>query len=168
VSGLTVIGVDPSSRKIAAVASTPHDWALFVSEVPEEVAKDRAFTLGVLEAEFSDWLRQFDASKLYIFVEQPLMGRNVHAMRVMSQVEGAVLLAGHKQGAQGVYEVNVQSWKKGVVGKGNAGKQDVNFYIQEHHDGLANLCDGDQDLLDAGAICLYGVATCERGAALTS
>lgn len=160
----TVIGVDPSSRKIAAVASTPDGgWLTFTSEVDESTAKQRGKTLGYLFNEFLDWLRDLDLGAFFLFVEQPLFGRNVNTMRVISQVESLVLLAAHEQDAQGIYEVNVQVWKKDVVGQGNASKGDVKSYLQEHHDDLSVHLGDDQDLFDAGAVCLYGLQVIVRG-----
>lgn len=160
----TVIGVDPNSRKLAAVAQRP-DGQLhaFCTEVSKDQAVDRGYTIGFLFNGFLDWLRDLEPGAFYMFVEQPLMGRNVHAMRTITQGESAALLAAHEQGASGIYEVNVQTWKKDIVGQGNASKSIVKSYLEEHHNDLAVLANNDQDLFDAGAILLYGVEVIERG-----
>jgi Holliday junction resolvasome RuvABC endonuclease subunit len=74
---------------------------------------------------------------------------------VQAFTSGAIQGALHERGCitQGA---NVSSWKKAVVGKGNATKEDVGESIRLRWPALYTEVAGDQDLTDASAIALYG------------
>lgn len=103
-----------------------------------------------------------------VFIEQPLMGRGgARSTVVQAQAASSCHLAAVRSGASGIYEVNVQSWKKAVVGRGNANKDDVRAWLRESHPEWFALCDGDQDRVDAACINLYGHQLVERGTRLS-
>lgn len=96
-----------------------------------------------------------------IFVEAPVVGRGgVRSTLVQAYVSGAIQAAASAYG--GVHLVNVQSWKKAVVGSGRADKQAVKQAIISH--GLSD--DLPQDFYDATAICLYGLAAVRRASTM--
>lgn len=102
----------------------------------------------------------------YAFIEEPLVGRGIKASMEISQTAGAILAT---LSAAGVHTelVNVGTWKQQVVGKGNAGKQDIKVYLDENHPKYAERC-GSQDEYDAACIGLFGVETIRRARAITA
>lgn len=92
-----------------------------------------------------------------IFAEEPPLAgsRNIRTALALSQVAGAVL---SRVGAV-VYLVPVSAWKKQVVGKGNATKDEVADWVKHHHHTLFEMCEGDQNKLDAVCLMLYGTQT---------
>lgn len=87
-----------------------------------------------------------------VYVEKPLVGRGVAASLQVAQTAGAVM--SHLTVPS--YFVQVQHWKKAVIGNGNAPKGLVGSTLFELHPRYSKLCGGDQDLVDATCIALYG------------
>lgn len=150
----TVIGIDPSSKKLAlcittslASGTTPE---LNNINLPEGVYR----ATGHAYREVFCCLEQLPEAKIYL--ESPLVGRSAYGTIVQSQVGGAVLAAAENCGVP-VYLVNVSSWKKRVVGKGNAQKPEVSLWLQKFWPEAYTLCSGDQDLVDACVLNRYGV-----------
>jgi Holliday junction resolvasome RuvABC endonuclease subunit len=85
-----------------------------------------------------------------VFVETPPMVRNIRTHGEMHQVLGTVL------STVGGREVNVSSWKQATVGAGNADKISVSRWLKENHPSYSAQCGGDQNLVDATCIALYG------------
>lgn len=102
----------------------------------------------------------------YAFIEEPLVGRGVKASMEISQTAGAILAS---LSAVGVHTelVNVATWKMQVIGRGNAGKQDIKVYLNENHPKYAAECES-QDEYDAACIGLFGVETIRRARAITA
>jgi Holliday junction resolvasome RuvABC endonuclease subunit len=90
-----------------------------------------------------------------VYMEMPLVGRSAHSTIVQAQVGGAVLAAADNAGVD-FHLVNVNTWKKQVVGKGNAKKEDVAEWLRDNWPDAYTLCGGDQDLVDASALNRYG------------
>lgn len=89
-----------------------------------------------------------------LFVEEPpLAGSlNIRSALQLNQTVGAILCATAGQG----YLVPVSSWKKATVGSGAADKPVVAAWLEREHPDLYRRCDGDQNLMDACCIALYG------------
>lgn len=87
-----------------------------------------------------------------VYVEKPLVGRGIAASLQVAQTAGAVM--SHLSVPS--YFVPVQTWKKAVTGNGNAPKGLVGNTLEELHPSYSQLCGGDQDLVDATCIALYG------------
>ncbi len=169
-SALTVMGIDPSSRKIAAIGHTDDlGWFSQTWSVPTKV-KERCVVLH----EFVEPYAQFVSSlvvhgPVWVFVENPVVGRGgPHATIVQAQVQGLIMGLSMDSGAQAVYPVNVQTWKKAIVGKGNASKPDVAAWLGAHRPALADMAGDDQDLVDAACIALYGIDVIQRGEQLAA
>jgi Holliday junction resolvasome RuvABC endonuclease subunit len=159
-----ILGIDPSSRKLACFVLEPErSWTKCLT-VPTKL-KDRPEVLGRLDEQLDELFSEVDFEA--VFVEQPLVGRGgAHATIVQAQVQGLVLARANLAGTPGVYTVNVKSWKKRVVGNGNSDKAAVTAWLEEAHPVLAAMAGGDQDLVDAACIALYGREVMERAAKL--
>lgn len=88
-----------------------------------------------------------------IWIEETLIGNNRKYSIRLSQTLGAVMSALYRYDE--VKLINNMTWKKAVIGKGNASKEDIRKYVVDL--GYAHLCGDDQDQYDATAIGLYGV-----------
>lgn len=93
----------------------------------------------------------------YVFIEEPLVGRGVKASMNISQTAGAVMAQLASIGVS-TELVNVQHWKKEVIGMGNASKKDIEMWLSATHPVYSAECD-DQDQRDATCIALYGWQT---------
>jgi Holliday junction resolvasome RuvABC endonuclease subunit len=94
----------------------------------------------------------------YVFVEEALVGRGIKTSLQISQTVGAILA---ESASRGVHSepVNVSSWKKAVVGSGNASKDTIRLWLNSHHEPYAAACGNDQDQFDAVCIALFGAST---------
>ena len=146
----TIIGIDPSSKKLAfCMTKGKYTISLHTKSLPE----------GVLHASGAAFEEAFlffsKMPNCHVFMEAPLEGHSVHSAIIQAQVGGAVLAAASKVHVN-VELVNVGSWKKQVVGKGNAKKPEVAEWLKENWPEAYNRANGDQDLIDASAINRYG------------
>lgn len=113
-------------------------------------AKDRHAVLRDVTSFATTWLNHCDL----VYIEEPLIGRGVRASLMVTQTAGAVM--SHLKARS--YFVPVASWKKAVIGSGNAPKGLVESTLRELHPRYSTLCGGDQDLVDATCLALYGRA----------
>ena len=98
-----------------------------------------------------------------VWIEDTLVGNNVKYSIALAETKGAVMAA---LSDYDVRLVNVGTWKKQVVGAGNANKDAVRDYIHVTHPAYAPLCGDDQDRYDATCIGLYGLQIMERAEGL--
>ena len=165
---MKVVGFDLSSRKLAMFTldvETGEPGSHGFIQAPTKM-KSRPEVLAYFYTHlYDEMLRSLpEDEQTYVFVEHPLVGRaGAHATIVQAQVQGIVMLTSVRFGASGVYEVNVQSWKKAVVGHGGANKERVKSWLGEHHSTLSQLAGDDQDLVDAACVSLYGLDVIRRG-----
>lgn len=162
------VGVDLSSRKFAAVAVRGESILLhqFRGDSPKEEPPrwEWFYDIGM---EFFQGVSE--DGPFTVFIEAPLMGRaGVRVTIGQAQVQGSLGLAALHSGTDGVYEVNVQTWKKDVVGRGNASKSDVRDAIEGWLASRPSSRPGfpadNQDLCDALAIARYGTGVLTRSA----
>lgn len=153
--GVLIVGVDPASTKMAIVALFADEFV--VSSAPklgksggQSCAKAARFTERFVQS------LAYEANHKFAFVEAPVVGRGgVRSTMVQCFTSGAIQGALHELGF--VTEIaNVSSWKKRVVGKGNATKPEVAEYLRLRWPSLYARTGGDQDLIDACCIALYG------------
>lgn len=147
-----IYGFDLSSRKIAMVAL---DYVQRAEVV--EVAKrpSRAVELHRLDHDLLEvWA---DYTPGYVYIEAPVVGRGGARPTILqSQVDSIIQITSLQLGHLGVYSVNNKTWKKAVVGNGNAKKDDTAAWLAAAHPSLRRLCGDDQDLMDAAGVALYG------------
>lgn len=101
----------------------------------------------------------------HVFCEEPLALQNGSTTRVLSLAAGAIWAAWRASGADLWWHwVDVTTWKKRVVGKGNASKGDVRLYViqtpryQELDRELQQQMEDQPDLYDAWCLAEYGRA----------
>lgn len=151
-----IIGLDPSSRKIAMAISvnggkpTLRTKALGLNNMPRACYVSQRYVRSVVK-EYTD-----QGHHVFLFIEAPVVGRGgVGSTLKQTKTNGAMQAGAFGAGAN-VVEVNNQTWKKKVVGKGNAGKPEIKKWAKDCWPYVYELADGDQDLLDACAILRYG------------
>lgn len=158
-----VIGIDPSATHIAYLSLYPDEtWDIVVSTKlgksgPEACYHARNLTLETIDRTRESTIRRFGKPlPIHCFYELPVLGRGgFRSTMVQCFTSGAV------QGA--IYErecashpVNVSSWKKAVVGKGNADKGQVAEFLRLRWNAVYSASQGNQDIYDAATIALYG------------
>lgn len=156
----TVIGIDPSSRKLAAVVSVvgkEPQATVYTKPLPQDkpVACLQAF----------EWVRnlvEIQEDDVYVFIELPVLGRGGPGSTIpQAQINGA-LLAGAQMADAEVVPVNNSRVKKEVVGRGNANKDDIRDWVSKAWPVLYERIGGDQDLCDSAMIYVYGKQVVER------
>lgn len=97
-----------------------------------------------------------------VFVERPPFAgpKNVRTFGELHQVFGTML--SHVGGR----EAENMSWKAAVCGNGRASKDDVSRWLREHHEPYSAQCGGNQNLVDAVCIAIYGGLVISRTEAL--
>ncbi len=158
-----VLGVDVSSRLLAVVGRTVgSNRSPLVMLQP----LDRG-THGPFQAQVA--LRGFIETLVPIVrlvaIEAPAMGVSARSTILQSFVNGAVQATCVEAGME-VLLVPPATWKKDVVGHGNADKAAVAKWVGTHWPELATLAGGSQDIFDAAAVALHGEAVLRRSAAL--
>jgi Holliday junction resolvasome RuvABC endonuclease subunit len=151
---MTVIGIDPSSKKLALCVTYPGSEKypeLHSIRLPEGILQA---TGAAFEEAFLCFQKYSDAA---VYMEEPVVGRNVRSTIVQAQVGGAVMAAADRAGLPYFELVNNSHWKKEVLGKGNAKKEEISFWLGEIWPEAYNLAQKDQDLIDASCINRYGV-----------
>lgn len=155
VSNPTVVGVDPSSKKIAIYTSwgTGHQTVTFRGHKGTTRHEVNFHFYESCRLYFRDLPRPF-----HLFIEQPVVGvGGPRSTIVQAQSGAAVTLAAVRTGAASITEVNNKTWKKAVVGNGNSSKDAVKAWLEAKHPDKYALCPDDQDLVDAVCIGLFGV-----------
>jgi hypothetical protein len=152
-----VIGIDPSSKKIAICHTHNSNTYHYNIYLPEGVHPASGAAFREVFAFFKDFTGEgeFKDDGVVVYMEAPVVGRNAYSTIVQAQVGGAIMAAVELSGIQ-MFLVNVNSWKKDVIGKGNATKPEVAEWLKENWPDAYNSAGGDQDLLDASAINRYG------------
>jgi len=95
-----------------------------------------------------------------LFVEEPVVAgvRNLRTSLKIAQNAGAVFAG---SGIPATF-VPVSSWKKEIVGKGNAKKEEIAEFLKIKHNEMWANCNEDQNLIDATCVALYGVSECQK------
>lgn len=162
----TVIGLDPSSRRLVTVAGAP-DTLVMDLWVDDVVLKDNDIVVRAQDAcvWVADQLSQY--TRTLLAVESPVFGKGgVRATVTQSIVHGAILAATAGRSDVITVQSNNQHWKKVVVGRGNASKDQITEWVKLHHrefydEHCRTLRNGriaiDQDVMDA--LCIW-IAAC--------
>jgi len=154
-------GVDLGGRK--AAISIYQDGVLTNVASAELARSTRSRELRTL----ADWCFCYLRLADLVVVEEPLIGRGTQASLQVAHTFGAVLATlGDTHTHTSVYTVPVATWKKEVVGKGNANKEAVRMWLEETYPAYAVKCGGNQDRIDAACIGLYGVQLGHRATQL--
>ena len=151
-----VLGIDPSSKKLAICLtqslSRREQPDLHKISLPEGVYR----ATGAAFSEAFLFFQDFTNLDAVTYMEAPVVGRSVYSSIVQAQVGGAVMAAACKAGMK-LHLVNVSTWKKEVVGKGNAQKPEIAAWLKKYWYEAYTPAAGDQDLIDACGVNRYGV-----------
>jgi Holliday junction resolvasome RuvABC endonuclease subunit len=157
-----VIGIDPSSRKLAAVVSSIGDRKN-VEYTTKPLPQDKP--TGCLLA--FEWARTLvekysHKGEVFVFVELPVLGRGGPGSTIpQAQINGA-LLAGAQMANATVVPVNNSKVKKDVIGRGNANKDDIREWLKNDWIDLHTKIEKDQDLCDSAMIWVHGCNIVQR------
>lgn len=146
-----IVGIDLGVRSVYMAATSELGDVQFHASVLKRSAKsDRRDELQLLAKEVKRFLHADDL----VFMEEPIVAgvRNLRTALQLGQSAGMVLTSSPAQ----VHLVAVAQWKKATVGKGNADKTAVALWLAAHHPEAFMKAAGDQNLIDAMCICLYG------------
>jgi Holliday junction resolvasome RuvABC endonuclease subunit len=151
---LNVLGIDPSSKKLAfCLTPVTHDKIFTLSTISLPAGALQA-TGAAYRGAFSFFERNKEG--LHVYMEAPVVGRSIGPTIIQAQVGGAVMAAAQNAGVP-LHLVNNMTWKKRVLGKGNASKPEVADLLRGIWPEAYAASSGDQDLIDACAINRYGV-----------
>jgi Holliday junction resolvasome RuvABC endonuclease subunit len=151
-----VVGVDPSSRKLAAVISIVGDEGDVVTNT-RALPQDKGYACHLAY----EWMKliveeNLGHGKVHVFIELPVFGRGGPGSTIpQARVNGAIT-AGAIAGGAEVIDVNNSHVKKVTVGKGNATKDDIRDWVEVVWPELFEQISKDQDLCDASMIYIYG------------
>ena len=150
-------GIDIGVRS-AFLAGLDAGQVTFLEEIAVPTKAVRSLELGILTTRISEFVRPDDE----VFVETPPLAgpRNLSTFAALNQTLGAILA---KVGGR---PVNVMLWKHDVVGKGDASKDEISTWLREEHPAFHLLAGGNQNLVDAICIALYGEQLVSRADAL--
>jgi hypothetical protein len=144
-------GVDIAMRSFHAVRISDKGISMRSFVITPAKGRDRALTLRALGDEFAVTIW---GESVYI-EEPPLAGaKNLRTFKALAETAGALM--GRAEGA--VTYVPVSSWKKEVCGNGSLDKAGVARWLADNHPAYLDRCGGDQNLVDATCIALYGFA----------
>ena len=162
----TIIGIDPSSKKIAWVEASVEGWRYGEQVLPvkltDKYTSYNAYAaLEYMEHIFSTVL---DPGSTDVYLEAPVLaGRgkaNPQSMLPQAFVSGVIQAAAMRAGIRKVTMVAPSTWKKTVVGNGSAQKPQVGRNLRSRWPDLHRKVVLSGDLKDAGSICIYG---CHQG-----
>lgn len=158
-----VLGLDPSSRKLALVVREDGRISHFAAvKLPDVDISQRCYAAYDAVGVFLHELGVLPLGR-HAFIEAPILGmtRDIQSTVKQATVSGGAQAALIEWGF-GVHLVAPSSWKKAVIGKGNARKDEVGPIIKQRWSGLWRAIQGDQDLLDASALVLFGESLVTR------
>lgn len=143
----TILGVDYGTSRIAIAG--PAIWHF------EEYVLRPGDNLGALDVLAETvWNAVIRTHADVVAVESPIQGgsRNVRVGISLGMVAGAISVAAQQAGAS-VQLIAPASWKKAVIGHGNANKEQVSQWLQAERPDLYGRTHS-QDLVDATCIAL--------------
>ena len=112
--------------------------------------KDRWEELVIVRDAIEHMIQEGD----HVFVEEPPLAgsKNVRVFGALNQMLGAILASSPCK----AYPIAVGEWKKTIVGNGSADKDAVADWLSNANPQIFDLCDANQNLVDAACIALYG------------
>lgn len=152
-----IIGVDPASTKMAVVALYGDE---FIIKAVTKLGKSGGNACYNAQRAISSFVEAlpWDTESKHAYIESPIVGRGgVRTTMVQCFTSGAIQGTLHGFGFS-TEIANVSSWKKRVVGRGNATKDDVREFLRLRWPAIYRGTKGDQDAIDAACIALYGQA----------
>lgn len=154
---VVVLGIDPASTHIAFVAIHDDNFIVRVNKKLGKSGPEACRNAQVMTAEVLLECQEFFGEKnIVAFYELPVLGRGgFRSTIVQCFTSGAVQATLHEYGIPS-HTANVSSWKKAVVGRGNADKGQVAQSLRHRWPALYDAADGNQDAYDAASIAIFG------------
>ena len=153
---MIVLGVDPDTKAITAVAvdtERPTWFHVTRLEAKGRRAEDR---IQALASQIETWPHHtYD----WVYIETPVMGVNVKALRDQAFVVGMLRYELWRRG-QAHSLVDNGTWKKAVLGGGKASKEEIADYAIQR---FSMTKEYKQDVYDATCIALFGLSTVQGG-----
>ncbi len=146
---MKILGIDADSKKIALVCF--EDDRLLYHELLISHAKntnDRLYDLIII---FEGQIKAIKPNITYL--EESIFIQNYKTSRAISEVIGNIKFILRENDIP-FETVPVNSWKKVIVGKGNASKDEVREFTENIYPELKGEI---QDTMDACCVCLYGI-----------
>lgn len=157
VQNQVVIGIDPASTHMAFVAIHNDDLLVIADKKLGKSGPEACHNAQVMTKEVLLKCQEYFGEKnLVAFYELPVVGRGgVRSTMVQCFTSGAVQATLYDFGIP-THTANVSSWKKAIVGRGNADKGQVAECLRLRWPALYTAAEGNQDAYDAACIALYG------------
>lgn len=152
---MIVVGIDPSSHKLAAVVT---DGDKIIDTLTIKLRDDKQIACG----QAFRWIQEciIDPHNMmmegHIYMEAPIMGVGGPGSTIPQAQIGGAVMAGAAVLQVSLTLANNQAWKRQVCGKGNIRKDQVAGAMLTVWPELVHRVGADQDLIDAGAINMYG------------
>lgn len=154
-----MVGIDPDTKKLSLVETNHRGqkkpWVHTIP-LPSTNHRERSgFAYrGMCEIIFN--LKERDGQLPILYLEEPVMGKGGPGSTIpQAIVQGGIFAAADEYECK-IVHVNNSSWKKRICGNGNISKSDIPAVMKEVWPELYEIARGQQDLLDAGAIHLFG------------
>lgn len=168
-----VLGIDPSAKKIAVVGFQPETGTYRVESrnlYPKGATKQTPESLGNAAVFMRDFLAEAQVmasdGQRFAYVEEPLVGRGGASATIKQAYVGGIIRACLVEAGFKVYSVHPSTWRAGlgITSKGTAAIKTATR--QRLDPKLRGLVGNDGDLVDAGAIALYGADQVRKAALL--
>lgn len=142
-----VVGIDIGIRHFAIAKFDDSGITTHYHEVSKST---RYQELTQLKNLFQEHIHKQDT----VWIEEPPIAgsRNLRIGLQLAQTAGALMASSPAP----AYFVAVSQWKKAVVGKGNASKDEVNDFVALHFPEYYKKSHKNQNIIDATCIGLYG------------
>lgn len=161
-----VVGCDPSAKKIALVAKETLTLSVLAEQhllYPKGTTTQTPASLHKALDVVSDFAQELahmaPEGQRFAWVEKPLVGRGGISTTIKQAYVGGVIRAALARAGFAVYDVHPSTWRKGigVSGKGTAAvKASCRNVVRVLDPKMLTLVQHDDDLTEAGGICLYG------------
>lgn len=157
---LTILGIDPDTKKLSIVeAGSNIDKKKFFTHTIPLPSSEHHQRSGFAFRGMSELLANLierDGEPPVIYMEAPAQGIGGPGATIpQCYIQGAVMAAASEFDCK-FYHVNNKSWKKKICGNGNIKKDDIPEVMKIVWPELYKVVHGQQDLIDAGAIYLFG------------
>ena len=154
------VGVDPGYTKLACVTlDAGGEFAGAFEWVRPRKVESPDDRLDAVMRMVPEALPPVAVEGRVVVVERPIIGAsgNGSTAVLLSGVWGALVCQAVNAGAAAVLSPPPATWKKVVVGRGNAAKEDVAAWLAAFRPGLFERCAASQDRVDAACLALYGM-----------
>ena len=149
---MRIAGIDADSKLWAVAAIGDEGLSSYViKQQTGRVAADRQLPLLT---SFAEWIGAGNLGYIdAVYIEHPIAGRNIGALRSQAYVVGTIRWMLHDEGLP-TFMVDNTTWKKQVIGSGKAAKEDIKAFCESLFPQLPP--DQEQDVYDAIAIAQFG------------